>query len=157
MASSTSMGAAFLGWPPLIASPALQQQDRRDLGGAACTHYLVPGGSQEGDMLTTTTDVLEGFEVTDYLGLVTGESILGANILRDVLGTVTDYVGGRSAAYEEVLEKARHEAVLEMTDRAQVLGADAVIGAALDYETIGSRGSMLMVTVAGTAVRLRKK
>ncbi|HUV32980.1 MAG TPA: YbjQ family protein [Devosiaceae bacterium] len=108
-------------------------------------------------MLTTTTDVLEGFEVTDYLGLVTGESILGANILRDVLGTVTDYVGGRSAAYEEVLERARHEAVEEMTDRARVLGADAVIGAALDYETIGSRGAMLMVTVAGTAVRLRKK
>ncbi|MEX1181459.1 MAG: YbjQ family protein [Cucumibacter sp.] len=108
-------------------------------------------------MLTTTTGNLEGFEITEYLGLVTGESVLGANFLRDIMGTVTDFVGGRSAAYEEVLETARSSAVEEMTDRARVLGADAVIGAALDYETIGSGGAMLMVTVSGTAVRLRKK
>lgn len=108
-------------------------------------------------MLTSTTDMLEGFEITGYLGLVTGEAVLGANILRDIVGTVTDYVGGRSAAYEEVLEQARKEAVEEMTDRARLLGADAVVGAALDYETIGSRGAMLMVTVSGTAVTLRKK
>lgn len=108
-------------------------------------------------MLTTTTEHLEGFEITDYLGLVSGESVLGANILRDVLGTVTDYVGGRSAAYEEVLERARQDAVEEMTDRARVMGAEAVIGISLDYEAIGSRGAMLMVTATGTAVRLRKR
>ncbi len=108
-------------------------------------------------MLVTTTDTLDGFEVTEYLGLVTGESVLGANILRDVLGSVTDFVGGRSAAYEEVLEKARADALTEMSDRARLLGADAVIAANLDYETIGSRSAMLMVTAVGTAVRLRKK
>jgi uncharacterized protein YbjQ (UPF0145 family) len=108
-------------------------------------------------MLTTTTDTLDGFEIADYLGLVSGESVLGANIIRDVLGTVTDYVGGRSAAYEEVLERARQDAVEEMTDRAQLLGADGIVGISLDYEAIGSRGAMLMVTASGTAVRLKKR
>ncbi len=80
----------------------------------------------------------------------------GANILRDVMATVTDYVGGRSAAYEEEVGKARNSAIEEMSDRARVKGADAVVGITLDYETIGSRGAMIMVTAAGTAVRLRK-
>ncbi|WP_029042638.1 heavy metal-binding domain-containing protein [Cucumibacter marinus] len=107
-------------------------------------------------MLLSTTDTLQGFEITDYLGLVTGETIMGANILRDVMGTVTDYVGGRAAAYEESLGQARDVSIEEMRDRAQVLGADAIVGVSMDYETVGSRGAMLMVTCSGTAVRLRK-
>lgn len=107
-------------------------------------------------MLISTTDTLQGFEITDYLGLVTGETIMGANILRDVMGTVTDYVGGRAAAYEESLGQARDVSIEEMRDRAQVLGADAIVGVSMDYETVGSRGAMLMVTCSGTAVRLRK-
>lgn len=107
-------------------------------------------------MLTSTTDTLQGFAITDYLGIVTGETVSGANIIRDVMATVTDYVGGRSAAYEEILEKARETSLTEMVDRAQLKGADAVVGVSLDYEVIGARGSMLLVTAAGTAVRLRK-
>ncbi|MBU1175695.1 MAG: YbjQ family protein [Alphaproteobacteria bacterium] len=107
-------------------------------------------------MLTSTTDTLQGFEVTDYLGIVTGETISGANIIRDVMATVTDYVGGRSAAYEEILEQARESSLVEMVDRARLKGADAVIGVSLDYEVVGSRGAMLLVTAAGTAVRIRK-
>jgi len=108
-------------------------------------------------MLTTTTDSLEGFEITEYLGIVMGETILGANIIRDIMATVTDYIGGRSGAYEETLSKSRKAALEEMTDRARVMGADAVVAIDLDYETVGARGAMLMVTCSGTAVRLRKR
>lgn len=107
-------------------------------------------------MLQSTTDTLSGFEITEYIGVITGETVTGANILRDVMATVTDYVGGRSAAYEEEVAKARQSALEEMCDRARVKGADGVVGITLDYETIGSRGAMIMVTAAGTAVRLRK-
>ena len=107
-------------------------------------------------MLTSTTDQLQGFDIIDYLGIVAGETISGANLVRDVMASVTDYVGGRSATYEEVLSKARESALDELTDRARLLGADAVVGVSLDYETVGSRGAMLMVTATGTAVRLRK-
>jgi uncharacterized protein YbjQ (UPF0145 family) len=107
-------------------------------------------------MMVSTTSSLEGFEITEYLGIVNGEAILGANIVRDVMGTVTDFVGGRAAAYEESLASAREIALQELGDAAQLLGADAVVGTSLDYETIGGRGSMIMVTAAGTAVRLKK-
>jgi uncharacterized protein YbjQ (UPF0145 family) len=107
-------------------------------------------------MMMTTTEQLQGFEVTDYLGLVHGEIVSGANILRDVMATVTDFVGGRSAAYEEELTNSREAALREIGDRAQRLGADAVIGISVDFEVIGSRGAMVMVTATGTAVRLRK-
>ena len=107
-------------------------------------------------MLVSTTETLQGFEVTDYLGLVHGEIVSGANILRDVMATVTDFVGGRSAAYEEELTNSREAALREVTDRAQRLGADGVIGVSIDFEVIGSRGAMIMVTATGTAVRLRK-
>ena len=107
-------------------------------------------------MLLSTTEELQGFSITDYLGLVHGEVVSGANILRDVMATVTDFVGGRSAAYEDELQKSRDAALQELTDRAMRLGADAVVGLAIDYEVIGSRGAMIMVTAAGTAVRLRK-
>lgn len=103
-------------------------------------------------MLITTTPSVEGHRITRYLGLVSGEAILGANIFRDFLAGITDIVGGRSAAYEEELRKAQATAVKELAERAAALGANAVVGVDLDYETVGSSGSMLMVTVSGTAV-----
>ena len=105
-------------------------------------------------MLVTTTAVLEGRPVRDYLGVVTGEVIVGANIFKDLFASVRDIVGGRSGAYESTLRDARATAIDEMVREARQLGADAVIGVDLDYETIGQGGSMLMVTVTGTAVRL---
>lgn len=102
-------------------------------------------------MVISTTNVLEGKTVKEYKGLVTGEAILGANIFRDLFAGIRDIVGGRSAAYEKELAKARDIALQEMQERAQALGADAVIGVDIDYETVG-QGSMLMVSVSGTAV-----
>ena len=104
-------------------------------------------------MIISTTTLIEGRPVNEYLGVVTGEAIMGANIFKDLFAGVRDIVGGRSAAYEEELRKARSIALDELGDEAQRLGADAVIGVDLDYETVG-QGSMLMVTASGTAVRL---
>jgi uncharacterized protein YbjQ (UPF0145 family) len=107
-------------------------------------------------MIISTTTVIEGQPVRQYLGLVTGEAILGANIFRDLFAGIRDIVGGRSAAYERELSNAREIAVQEMTAKAQDMGASAVIGVDIDYETIqlGQGGGMLMVTVSGTAVRM---
>lgn len=105
-------------------------------------------------MLVVTTNIVEGKKVARYLGLVSGEAILGANIFRDFFAGIRDIVGGRSAAYEEELRKAKDIAIAEMTQQAQMLGGNAVIGVDLDYETIGSGGSMLMVSASGTAVVL---
>ncbi len=107
-------------------------------------------------MIISTTGNLEGFEITDYLGLVAGETIRGANFVRDIFASVTDIVGGRSNAYEEELNNARQSALDELSDRARLLGADAVIGISMDYETIGARSAMIMVTATGTAVKIRK-
>ena len=101
-------------------------------------------------MISTTTNVLEGKKITGYHGIVTGETIIGANLFRDFFASITDIVGGRSGAYEEVLRKARETAMSEMEKKAEQLGANAVIGVDIDYETVGS--SMLMVSVSGTAV-----
>ena len=103
-------------------------------------------------MLVTTTNMIEGHRVLEYKGLVAGETILGANIFRDIFASIRDIVGGRSSSYEKVLNDARQQAVADMTDKAAALGANAVIGVDIDYETVGSNGSMLMVTAAGTAV-----
>ncbi|WP_119271000.1 heavy metal-binding domain-containing protein [Taklimakanibacter deserti] len=105
-------------------------------------------------MLVTTTNAIEGRRIVEYKGLVAGEAILGANLFRDIFASVRDIVGGRSGSYEKVLNDARQTAIGELTDKAAALGANAVIGVDLDYETIGSNGSMLMVTAAGTAVRI---
>lgn len=105
-------------------------------------------------MIVTTTALVEGRPVRDYLGIVTGEVIVGANLFRDIFAAVTDIVGGRSGKYEEVLARARTEAIEEMTEQARQLGGNAVIGVDLDYEVIGKSGSMLMVSVSGTAVVL---
>jgi len=103
-------------------------------------------------MLISTTSVLDGRKVGQYLGLVSGEAILGANVFRDLFASVRDIVGGRSAAYERELRKAKEIAIDEMVAQATELGANAVIGVDLDYETIGQGGSMLMVSASGTAV-----
>jgi uncharacterized protein YbjQ (UPF0145 family) len=103
-------------------------------------------------MIVTTTPQLEGRRVSKYLGLVTGEAILGANVFRDLFAGIRDIVGGRSAAYEKELSRAREIALLEMQERAAALGANAIVGVDLDYETVGQGGSMLMVSASGTAV-----
>ncbi|HEX2844014.1 MAG TPA: heavy metal-binding domain-containing protein [Candidatus Limnocylindria bacterium] len=105
-------------------------------------------------MIQTTTNTLDGRTISEYLGVVTGEAILGANIVRDLFAGVRDIVGGRSGAYEEELRKAREIALREMEAEAAARGADAVVGIDLDYETVGGQGSMLMVSASGTAVRL---
>jgi uncharacterized protein YbjQ (UPF0145 family) len=105
-------------------------------------------------MLVTTTHSIEGRRIVEYKGLVAGEAILGANLFRDLFASIRDLVGGRSGAYEKVLGDARQTAISEMADKAASLGANAVIGVDIDYETVGSNGSMLMVTAAGTAVRI---
>jgi uncharacterized protein YbjQ (UPF0145 family) len=104
-------------------------------------------------MIVTTTPTLEGRAIAEYRGLVTGEAILGANIFKDLFAGIRDIVGGRSGAYEQELARARTIAVEEMMAAATAMGADAIVGVDLDYETVG-QGSMLMVTASGTAVRL---
>lgn len=105
-------------------------------------------------LLVTTTPSVEGRPIVSYLGLVTGEAILGANIFRDLFASIRDVVGGRSAAYERELRRAREIAVAEMTASAVERGANAVVGVDIDYETVGGNASMLMVSVSGTAVVL---
>ncbi len=112
------------------------------------------GPWERGDaMILTTTTAVEGRPVREYLGIVTGEAILGANIFRDLFASVRDIVGGRSGSYETVLRDARQTALAELSEEARKLGADAVVGIDLDYETLGQGGSMLMVTASGTAVK----
>jgi uncharacterized protein YbjQ (UPF0145 family) len=103
-------------------------------------------------MLITTTPSIEGKRITNYIGLVNGEAIIGANILKDFFAGITDVVGGRSAAYEQGLREAKSMALREMMEQATRLGANAIVGVDLDYQTVGSNGSMLMVSANGTAV-----
>jgi uncharacterized protein YbjQ (UPF0145 family) len=105
-------------------------------------------------MILSTTPQIAGREISQYLGIVTGEAILGANIFKDLFAGIRDIVGGRSGAYEQELRHAREIAFQELEAWAQQLGADAVVGIDLDYETVGQGGSMLMVTASGTAVKL---
>ena len=107
-------------------------------------------------MLLSTTPGIEGHQAEAYHGVVVGEAILGANIFRDMFAGIRDIVGGRSGAYEKELAKARRIAFEEMEQRAAELGANAVIGIDIDYEVIGKDGSMMMVSVSGTAVSLRE-
>lgn len=105
-------------------------------------------------MLVTTTPIIEGKRIIRYYGIVSGETIIDANVFRDFLAGIRDFVGGRSGAYEEVLRQAKDTAIREMEEQAARLGANAVIGVDLDYETVGGSGSMLMVTATGTAVTI---
>ncbi|WP_372885023.1 heavy metal-binding domain-containing protein [Shimia sp.] len=104
-------------------------------------------------MIVTTTPSIEGRPIADYRGIVVGEAIMGANVVRDVFASITDIVGGRSGAYESKLQDARDTALRELEARAVALGADAVVGVDLDYEVVN--GSMLMVSASGTAVTLK--
>ena len=103
-------------------------------------------------MIVTTTNNVEGKKITRYLGVITGEAILGANIFRDMFAAVTDVVGGRSSSYERELGKAREIALDELEDWAEELGANAVIGVDVDYESFGKSNGMMMVSATGTAV-----
>lgn len=103
-------------------------------------------------MLLTTTNSIEGKTIVEYKGLVTGETIIGANIFKDLFAGIRDIVGGRSGSYERVLREAKNTAVSEMKEYAQKMGANAIVGIDLDYETLGTGNGMLMVTASGTAV-----
>ena len=106
-------------------------------------------------MLKTTTNTIENSQIQEYLGIVTGEAILGANIFKDFLAGITDIIGGRSGAYEQSINEAREIALKEMQQKAEQMGANAIVGIDFDYETVGGgNGSMLMVTVSGTAVKV---
>jgi len=105
-------------------------------------------------VIVTTTPSVEGRRITDYKGIVTGEAIMGANIFKDLFAGIRDIVGGRSATYERELRRARDLAMEEIKTAAAEMGANAVVGIDLDYETVGTNASMLMVTVSGTAVVL---
>jgi uncharacterized protein YbjQ (UPF0145 family) len=104
------------------------------------------------NLILTTTPNLDGKKITRYYGIVSGEAIIGANLFRDLFAGIRDIVGGRSGSYEEVLREAKQNALSELEENARRMGANAVVGIDLDYETVGSNGSMLMVTAAGTAV-----
>lgn len=103
-------------------------------------------------MILTTTPTLEGYTIREYKGVVTGKTIIGANVFKDFFAGIRDIVGGRAGSYEKVLRDAKDISLKEMMARAEDMGANAVVGIDIDYETIGERGSMLMVTTSGTAV-----
>lgn len=103
-------------------------------------------------MILSTTPTIEGHTIREYKGVVAGETIIGANFVKDFFASITDVFGGRSGSYEKVLTEGRETAMKEMTERAMRLGANAIVGIDVDYETIGANGSMLMVAVSGTAV-----
>lgn len=105
-------------------------------------------------MIVTTTNVIEGKPVAEYLGVVTGEAVIGANVFRDLFAGIRDVIGGRSGSYEQVFREARQTALREMEEEARRLGANAVVGVDIDYEAGLSQGTMMMVACSGTAVRL---
>ncbi|MDQ3683136.1 MAG: heavy metal-binding domain-containing protein [Bacteroidota bacterium] len=105
-------------------------------------------------MITTTTPDIQGRSIEQYFGVISSEVIIGANIFKDILGGLRDILGGRSGTYERVMDDAKNQALKELEVKAQKLGANAIVGIDLDFETIGSSGSMLMVSASGTAVRI---
>ncbi|MFK5957504.1 MAG: heavy metal-binding domain-containing protein [Lutibacter sp.] len=104
-------------------------------------------------MILSTTNTLETHQIKEYIGIVSGETIIGANIFKDIFAGIRDIIGGRSSSYEKVLREAKSIALKEMEEQAQRLGASAIIGIDLDYETVGAKGAMLMVTASGTAIK----
>ena len=105
-------------------------------------------------MLLTTTSTIQGKEITQYYGIVSAEVIIGANVFKDIAASFTDFFGGRSGTNEKTLKDAKAAVMRDITEQANSIGANAIIGIDLDYETVGSNGSMLMVTAAGTAVKV---
>ena len=108
-------------------------------------------------MILSTTSSLDSHDVVEYLGIVTGETIIGANMFKDFFAGIRDVVGGRSGGYEGVLRKAKNTALEEMQEMAADLGANAIVGIDLDYETLGKENGMMMVVASGTAVRVQPK
>ncbi|MEM9733063.1 MAG: heavy metal-binding domain-containing protein [Pseudomonadota bacterium] len=106
-------------------------------------------------MIISTTNEVPGRQTSEILGVVAGEAVLGANVFRDLFAGIRDFVGGRAGGYQKVLRSGRRHAMEDMIEEAQDLGADAIIGVDIDYEAIGQNGSMLMVSMNGTAVKLR--
>ncbi len=106
-------------------------------------------------MLITTTENVRGYEVAEYLGICAGQAIYGANVFRDMFAGITDFIGGRSGAYESVLRGGLEEALKDMQKQAEEMGANAVVGVSVDYESVGKESTMLMVAASGTAVILR--
>jgi uncharacterized protein YbjQ (UPF0145 family) len=106
-------------------------------------------------MIYATTSTIQGREVESYLGIVFGDAVLGVNVFKDLFASIRDVVGGRSGTYERELASARDTAMTALTNQAQALGADAILGIDIDYEVLGSNGGMLMVSASGTAVRLK--
>jgi uncharacterized protein YbjQ (UPF0145 family) len=104
-------------------------------------------------MVITTTSTVDGKPVQQYLGIINAQSIIGANIFKDIFAGLRDVFGGRSKTYEKVLEQAKEDALRELAQKAQAIGADGILGVDLDFETVGSGGSMLMVIATGTAVK----
>ena len=117
-----------------------------------CRDYRSVKSIKMMNMLLSTTPQIEGYNIREYKGVVTGETIIGANFLKDIFAGIRDIVGGRSASYEKVLRQAKDIAMNEMMDRAREMGANAIVGIDIDYETIGKDNSMLMVATSGTAV-----
>ena len=105
-------------------------------------------------MIITTTPNIEGYKILEYKGLVTGETIIGANFVKDFFAGIRDIVGGRSSSYEKVLQERKETSIREMMQRAEAIGANAIVGVDIDYETVGQSGSMLMVACSGTAVKI---
>lgn len=105
-------------------------------------------------MIVTTTPNVEGRTIQSYLGVISSETIIGANFFKDIMGGLRDVFGGRSGTYEKVLEEAKEYAMQELTEKGRALGANAIVGIDLDFETIGANGSMLMVSASGTAVKI---
>lgn len=103
-------------------------------------------------MIITTTDGIDGKQIREYKGVIAGEAVLGANILRDMFAGIRDIVGGRSGSYEKVLRGVREAAIEEITEQAEEMGANAIVGVDIDYEVLGKENGMLMVSVSGTAV-----
>ncbi len=110
------------------------------------------GQNLNNDMILSTTPTIEGRPILEYKGVVTGETIIGANMFKDFFASIRDIVGGRAGSYEKVLRQAKDTAMQEMISRASQLGANAIVGIDIDYETIGQNNSMMMVAVSGTAV-----
>lgn len=106
-------------------------------------------------MLVTTTPTIEGHEIIEYKGIVFGEVVSGMNFVKDFFSGITDVIGGRSGSYESEFQDARDEAIEEMIKRASKMGADAIVGVDVDYEVMGKENGMIMVSVSGTAVKLR--
>jgi len=139
-------------WVPDAECDTKSSPGKAGIAGNRVTKKFIEGGAHM--MIITTTPAIDGKRINSYLGIVAGEAIMGANMFRDMFAGIRDIVGGRSGAYEKELRKAREIAFQELEDSAKDLGANAVVGIDIDYEVLGEKNGMLMVSVSGTAVKV---